>query len=355
MEFGAFYVLESPDRDFKRAYDEMLGQVEYAEELGFDTVWLAEHHTSAYGSIPNPAVAMAAIAERTKKIKIGSLISVLPLHHPISIAEDFAMVDVISGGRLQFGVGRGYQPKEFKHFGVDMAETRERFKEELDIILGLWTNESFSYHGKYYQFEDVSIRPTPIQKPPKVYVASISPQTFDIVADMGLNITATPTLGTLEDLKGQLKDARQKLIERGMNPEDIDFPVNLQMYVDDNAEVAYQKTKEYFDWYFETVGMIVPGADGEKTAKSYEEWEAVAKNLSATTFDSLRQAGNMHVDGPQALIETIESMQESFGLKQLSCWMRVGGMSDKLVRSSMERLATDVIPYFKKKEAKIRV
>lgn len=167
MEFGMFYVLESPDGDFKRAYDEMLGQVEYAEELGYDTIWLAEHHTSAYGSIPNPAVAMAAIAERTKKMKIGSLISVLPLHNPISIAEDYAMVDVMSGGRLLFGVGRGYQPQEFKHFGVDMAETRERFKEELDIILGLWTNESFSYNGKFYQLDNVSIRPKPIQKPQK--------------------------------------------------------------------------------------------------------------------------------------------------------------------------------------------
>lgn len=355
MEFGVFYVLESPDGDFKRAYDEMLGQIEYAEELGFDTVWLAEHHTSAYGSIPNPAVAMAAIAERTKKMKIGSLVSVLPLHNPISIAEDYAMVDVISGGRLQFGVGRGYQPQEFKHYGVDMSETRERFKEELDIILGLWTNESFSYNGKYYQLDNVSIRPKPIQKPPKIYVASISSQTFDIVADMGLNITATPTLGTLDDLIIQLKDAREKLIERGMKPEDIDFPINLQMFVDDNAEVAYEKTRQYFDWYFEVVGKIVPGAGGEKAAASYEEWEAVAKNLSKTTFESLRQGGNMHVDGPQALIETIEKMQEAFGLKQLSCWHRVGGMSDKLVRQSMERMAKDVIPYFKKKAAKTSV
>lgn len=171
---------------------------------------------------------------------------------------------------------------------------------------------------------------------------------------MGLNITATPTLGTLDDLIVQLKDAREKLIERGMKPEDIDFPINLQMYVDDNAEVAYEKTKEYFDWYFEIVGKIVPGASGDKAVKSYEEWEQVAKNLSATTFESLRQGGNIHVDGPQALIETIEKMQEAFGLKQLSCWMRVGGMSDKLVRSSMERLATDVIPYFKKKAAKVK-
>ena len=138
MEFGIFYVLEAPDGDYKKGYDEMIGQIEYAEELGFDAVWLAEHHSSAYGSIPSPQVALAAIAERTKKIKIGSLISVLPLGNPIRIAEDYAMVDILSNGRLQFGVGRGYQPGEFEMLGVDMKDTRGRFKEELEIIKGLW-------------------------------------------------------------------------------------------------------------------------------------------------------------------------------------------------------------------------
>lgn len=353
-----FYVLESPDGDFKRAYDEMLGQVEYGEEIGFDAVWLAEHHSTAYGSIPNPAVAMAAIAERTKRIKIGTLISVLPLGNPIRIAEDYAMVDIISGGRLQFGVGRGYQPTEFKQLGVSMERTRDRFKEELEIITGLWENESFSYDGEFYQLEEVTLRPRPIQKKVPIYVASISPETFDLVANMGLNLAATPTLSTLDELKGQLKEAKRILIEKGMKPEDIDFPINLQMHVADNAEVAFERTEEYFEWYFDYVPQLVPGGMVPKTgqrnevASSYEAFAEVAKNMTSINFDQLRQAGTIHVDGPQALIEEIEEMQESFGLKQLSCWHRVGGMSDKLVRESMERMATDVIPYFKKKAAK---
>lgn len=358
MEFGIFFVLESPDGDYKRAYDEMLGQVEYAEELGFDTVWLAEHHSSAYGSIPNPAIAMAAIAERTKKIKIGSLISVLPLGNPIRIAEDYAMADIISGGRLQFGVGRGYQPSEFRQLGVSMEDTRERFKEELEIITGLWTQDNFSYEGKFYQLEDVTLIPKPIQSPPPIYVASISPQTFDLVANMGLNLAATPTLSTLDELKLQLKEAREILIQKGMNPEDIDFPVNLQMHVGDNAEAVFEKAEKYFEWYFNYVPQLVPGgmvpktAKQEDVAKSYEAYADVVKNMTSISYDQLRKAGTIHVDGPQALIEEIEDMQEKFGLKQLSTWHRIGGMSDKLVRESMERLAKDVIPYFKKKEAK---
>ncbi|MGJ9457845.1 LLM class flavin-dependent oxidoreductase [Oceanobacillus sp. CF4.6] len=358
MEFGMFYVLESPDGEFKRAYDEMLGQIEYGEELGFDSVWLAEHHSTAYGSIPNPAVAMAAIAERTKKIKIGSLISVLPLGNPIRIAEDYAMADIISGGRLQFGVGRGYQPTEFKQLGVSMERTRARFKEELEIITGLWENESFSYDGEFYQLDNVTLRPRPIQKKIPTYVGSISPETFDLVANMGLNIAATPTLSTLDELKGQLKDARETLISKGMNKKDIDFVVNLQMHVADNAEVVFEKTQDYFDWYFDYVGQLVPGGmvpetgERQEIPESYEAFGEVAKSMTGITYDQLRQAGTIHVDGPQKLIEEIEEMQETFGLTQLSCWQRIGGMSDKLVRESMERMATDVIPYFKKKAAK---
>ncbi len=181
---------------------------------------------------------------------------------------------------------------------------------------------------------------------------------------MGLNLAATPTLSTLDELKGQLKEARETLIQKGIKPEDIDFPINLQMHVADNADVAFEKTEKYFEWYFNMVPQLVPGGmvpktskDGkpERVAKSYEAYEEVVKNMTSISYDQLRQAGTIHVDGPQALIEEIEDMQETFGLKQLSCWHRIGGMSDKLVRESMERMAKDVIPYFKKKEAKQKV
>ncbi|RIK03299.1 MAG: luciferase, partial [Acidobacteria bacterium] len=118
MKFGIFYVLECPDRDFSRAYREMLEQIAYAEQLGFDEVWLAEHHGSDYGSMPSPQVAAAAIAARTERMRIGIAVSNLTFDWPVRIAEDYAMVDVISGGRLDFGVGRGYQPDEFHNMGV---------------------------------------------------------------------------------------------------------------------------------------------------------------------------------------------------------------------------------------------
>ena len=126
MRFGMFYVLESPDGDHRRAYKEMLGQIEYAEELGFDSVWLAEHHGSAYGSMPSPAVAAAAIATLTERLRIGIAVSILPFANPVRIAEDYAMVDVISNGRLDMGVGRGYQPREFAMLGLADQQQHSR-------------------------------------------------------------------------------------------------------------------------------------------------------------------------------------------------------------------------------------
>ena len=126
MRFGLFYVLESPDGDHRRAYKEMLGQIEYAEELGFDSVWLAEHHGSAYGSLPSPAVAAAAIATMTERLRIGIAVSILPFSNPVRTAEDYAMVDVISNGRLDMGVGRGYQPREFAMLGLADQQQHSR-------------------------------------------------------------------------------------------------------------------------------------------------------------------------------------------------------------------------------------
>ena len=204
MKFGMFYVLECPDGDFSRAYKEMLGQIEYAEELGYDSVWLAEHHGSPYGSLPSPQVAMASIAQITERMRIGLAVSILPFDHPVRIAEDFAMVDVLSNGRLDLGVGRGYQPREFKMLGLaDKQEhSREIFEESLDIIVGLWENETFSYNGKHFQLEDVTITPRPVQKPrPPLYVAAISPQTFHLVKKYDMNVLVTPTLMSLEELE----------------------------------------------------------------------------------------------------------------------------------------------------------
>src|SRR5438309_5877106 len=152
------------DPPFDVYFRQVLEQVQLAEELGFECFWFTEHHFVLYGGpVPNPAVIMSAAAARTSKIHLGSAISILPLHHPVQVAEDYAMVDVVSGGRLEFGVGLGNAPRDLQNFEISRDERRDRFEESLQLIRAAWNEERFTHHGKFWNLEDTSIYPRPVQ------------------------------------------------------------------------------------------------------------------------------------------------------------------------------------------------
>ncbi len=352
MKFGLFYVLECPDHDYERAYAEMLEQIEFSESLGFDSCWLAEHHGTDYGSMPTATIAAAAVAQRTKKMRIGIAVSILPFGlSPVKLAEDWAMVDAISGGRLDLGVGRGYQPGEFKMLGLDgiMGDSRAVFQEYLEAMIGLWTNDSFSYHGTYVNFDDVDIRPKPVQKPhPPIFVAAISPETFEMVAQQGYNMLVTPTLMVLPELVEFVVDAKRKLIERGRDPLSLNFPMNWQIHVAETEEQALKNTEDAFAWYFKEVMRLVPrGANVPKTYERYAELAEAADAAGGLTVDGLQQGGIVLLGDPPTAIEQIEKLRDEMGLQQLSCWMRMGGLEHEKVMSSIELFAKEVIPAFK--------
>src|SRR5947207_15716118 len=130
---------------FPQYYQDVLDQIQLAEELGWECFWFTEHHFLLYGGpMPNPANIMSAAAARTSKIHLGSAISILPLHHPVQVAEDYAMVDVVSGGRLEFGVGLGNAPRDLQNFGISRDERRDRFEESLQLIRAAWSEERFT-------------------------------------------------------------------------------------------------------------------------------------------------------------------------------------------------------------------
>src|SRR5206468_2861046 len=186
MKFAMFTLSERPEGcSAADVYHRVIEQAEAADELGFEAMWLAEHHFTDYGITPSPAVLGTAIAGRTRRLRIGTGVAILPFHDPRRLAEDYAMLDVLSEGRLDFGVGRGYQPAEFAGFGVSMADSRARFNEALQIIEGLWTNDVFSYHGDHFRFDDLSLYPRQVQAPPPIWMAAVSPESFDLAAQAG--------------------------------------------------------------------------------------------------------------------------------------------------------------------------
>jgi len=186
MKFGQFFLLEKyPGRSASEVYRDSLEQVQRADELGYHTAWLAEHRFSPYGILPDCIVFGAAIAATTERIRIGQAVMVLPFHHPINLAEQIAMLDVMSNGRVDLGVGRGYQAQEYRAFDMDMDESRARFEECLEIMKGLWTTDNFSYHGKFFNVVNATLEPKPVQKPyPRIHMAVMrTPSSFEFALE----------------------------------------------------------------------------------------------------------------------------------------------------------------------------
>ncbi|MFQ5880262.1 MAG: LLM class flavin-dependent oxidoreductase, partial [Dehalococcoidia bacterium] len=188
MKFGPFMLWQvpagqRPEQVITRE-TELLAK---AEEWGYDTAYIAEHHFCNYSPAGAPGVALAYLAGRTKRIKLGTAVSVLPLHHPLTLAEEWATVDVYSGGRLELGVGRGYNWFEFNSMGIDLLENTARFVECLEVLRKAWTEERVNYEGRFYSVFDTEVIPKPIQKPhPHMWYASIRKESAAMCGNLGL-------------------------------------------------------------------------------------------------------------------------------------------------------------------------
>lgn len=345
MKMGLFYVNECHDENYDRAYGEMLEQIQYGEELGFESVWLAEHHFSAYGSMPSPQVAAAAISQITKKMDIGIGVSILNFDNPVRIAEDYAMVDILSNGRLKFGAGRGYQPSEAKGLGISLERTRERFWEYVEIIQGLWSNDRFSYQGEFYQFEDLKLTPKPVQKRIPFYHAAISPESFDLIVERGAQeFMVTPTLMVMDDVLAYTKRTIERLAEKGIKPS---VHMNLQMNIADDTDQAIKNVEKEMKIYFNKVLDLIPGAKGSQAPATYERFAEVAKEFDGPlNIGALNQSGVALLADSKEAIDRLEKVEEA-GIESMSCWFRMGDMEHRKVMRAMKRYADEVLPYFK--------
>jgi alkanesulfonate monooxygenase SsuD/methylene tetrahydromethanopterin reductase-like flavin-dependent oxidoreductase (luciferase family) len=203
FEFGMFHEFQRPAGiTEEEAFATSFEQIDAAERWGLDAMWLAEIHVAPERSVCSAPLTLAsAIAARTKRMKIGTGVQVLPLCHPLRLAEEAATVDQISHGRLIFGVGRSGFPRTYEAYGVPYGESRERFAETLEILKRAWTEPRFSYQGKYYSFDNVALTPKPFQKPwPEIRIAANSADTFPQIAKLGHAVFVAVRLGTIEEL-----------------------------------------------------------------------------------------------------------------------------------------------------------
>ena len=256
MRFGVFLLLHSPDkRAPAEVYANALEQARLADELGFDAVWLAEHHFSSYGYGPNPLTFAVKVAENTKRVRIGTAVVVLPLYHPLRLAEDIALADHLTEGRLDVGFGRGYQRYEFERLGLELSENRAMFDEALEVMLAAWSQEDFSHDGKYYQIPPTTVFPKPLQEPhPPLWIAAQSPVSIADAVKRGYKCITGGSSAPSDRVLQSWQVFRDAVNESGLGwPQE--FVIQSQVHVAENDALARAQTQNAL-WHLRSAGAL---------------------------------------------------------------------------------------------------
>ncbi|HEX2174018.1 MAG TPA: LLM class flavin-dependent oxidoreductase [Dehalococcoidia bacterium] len=342
MNFGTFHVLHQPDGrsepSERTIYETQLELMVAAEDLGFESVWLAEHHFSNVGVCSSPQVLGAAVAARTKRLRIGMGIILLALHDPVHIAEQLAVLDVISDGRLDVGIGRASGNHEYSGFNISFDETRRRVDEGLTMLRGLWTEDPFSYVGPFRTIRDVSVRPRPIQRPyPPLYFACNSADSVPIAARHGLPMMSSFLV--LDDALNERREVYRRVsAEHGHAPEAVEERLartwnTRWVYVDEDERVARAAFREHLLEYLESVSR-----HSGRIRVSPDERDAVYQEYLRTEA--------AFFGTPDRVADQIGRFREKTGIENLLCVMGVGGMDPAAIRRSMELFAAKVLPQF---------
>ena len=377
MKFSTFHLFpRPPDWSVQQVYDYEFQVIQWADELGYDCAWVAEHHFRDYGVVPNTLTLFAHLAAKTKRIRLGNAIVIMPFVNPMRVAEEAALVDMFSGGRLNFGFGRGYQGVEFTGFGVSMDDTRARTDEALEVILKAWSGKRFTHEGKYYRYEDVECVPLPVQRPhPPVYVASINPASIKHYAPQGIPFIVSG-MESFDDLKKSYDMWRGIAAANGHDPKARDIVVSRPVYLagsNDEAKEfvlsqpsalpfaqAYNPHKEATTEHEKYALQSAPiDPETGKIAKGYEYWEEGYQGRSPKEYQANAEWAwdERWVAGDaERVIGRIEEL-EAIGVGNLICSFGVRGITGRpppeRMRAAMERFAQDVMPYFEKKRASV--
>jgi len=321
VKFGIFVFGDNhPElgRTNQKYYEEVLTMAEWAEELGFASFWLGEHHFYWYGTCVSPPMVIAALGQRTKKIRLGPAVSVLPFHHPLIVAEEYALADNLCGGRLNFAVGSGFSPVEFRTFGMSMEEARERYWESFDVILKAWTQDSFSHKGKFYQIENGSLYMKPIQKPmPPTWIAASSDETLIKAGELGFSVMGIPFARSTSILEVKEKnDLFKESYFRAYHKEDPDIVVALHTYLHENEESAVRLSRPYFERLLEIHRYRRPGT-------------------RMVDFETLKRQSLVVFSSPEGA-EEIFRQYEKIGVTHVICMVNFGGVPMGDVRRTLE-------------------
>ena len=323
-------------------YEEMAASVRLADELGWARALTTEHHFHYYGgAVPNPALIMAGWARETKRIRLGAAVSLVPLRNPLMVAEDYALLDQLSGGRFDMGIARGFVPHEFDAFGIPQEETTERIAEALEVIQAFWAGEPFAHKGRFFTFDRLEPWPVPVQKKIPIWnAASNSRESFDNAGRRGFHLMMNQYPMTFESLAEKHGWYCDAYATAGHDPAKRKSMVAFMTYIADTEEDAIARAKAALQEHAGAFGKLM---QGDQWNRDYEADESVL--LRMCEGNDVRD-----VFRKRTLICTAEQAAErlapyrELGFTEVSFVPRFGNLSAAQCTESIHRLTEEVRP-----------
>ena len=327
------------------AFRDVFDLADRAEAAGVDCVWLGEIHFTPTRSVISASLQVAsAIASRTRRLRVGTAVQVLPLNHPLRIAEEVATLDHISQGRFEFGIGRSGVVRTYDVYGIAYGESQARFREALEIIRLAWTGEPFSYDGRFYRVQNATVVPRPYQVPhPPIRMATTSDETFPIAGRLGLPIFVGLRTTEIADLQLQLAPYRQAWREAGHSGEPSVY-LRIPVYVSPTEHGAREEPRASVAAFFARQTELARAAVGREGAGPVDRRRMVAERMAALSYDDVL-ARKVAFGTAAGVIDRLNGLREDLGLDGIVAELNPGGLiPPELETRSLELLARDVIP-----------
>lgn len=346
MQFDLFYEISQPPhlaRSEAQAFADTLAEIELADRLGFGCAWLVEHHfMRGYSHCSKPDLVLAAASQRTRRIRLGLSVVPLPYHHPVHVAERAATLDILAGGRLELGIGRGFSPQEYGVFGAAMSDSRSRTAESLAILRESFLRRPVTFHGEHYHLDALDILPYPVQSPhPPLWTAAVSPDTFTWAAQQQLGMLAgpfKPWMMVKHDIRNYLDSAATAPAPRA--------GMTVGIFCLPDGQRARQLAKPALTWFYNALfATTLPVL--EKLYPSYEHFHDLGRFRSliklGINLKLLETFGMAVVGTPAECIEKLQKYREA-GVTNLLCAVGAGALPTEAIQESMHCIAADVMP-----------
>lgn len=347
MQFGIFDEVNNIDgMTPAEVYEAHLSQVELAEQLGYHSYWFAEHHFNDHRMAPSPNLLLAAVAQRTSSILIGNMVNVLPFHNPVRLAEECAMLDHLTNGRLQVGIGRGVQPGEFKGYGLDMGLSREMFRESYSILQKAWTGAGTSGEGDYWGYKDVTLMPPVRQRPhPPVWFTGLSHESAEWAGAEGLPFTSA--FLSVEESQ-ELGDVYRGCYQPSPQwPKPI-YAVMRHIYVSETMDAARAEVGHVYDRLFhQWLNIALTSQKG--VSASYASYPSRHARLGAMNLDELLAEKIIFFGGPDDVSTGLDDLRNR-GVDMFFLWFSPQGVHPDLAQKCLRQFAEEVMPNFKSPE-----